>query len=81
MDVPAVKIFVGRRGRLREIFELRGGGTSCLSVPRGRWSVQARSTDCKSSVVSVRVVRSRSTTISVIPREQGSTYICGWELR
>ena len=91
MNLHVVRIFVGRHRRLRETLELRGGDTSCVSLPPGRWSIQARSArpgdpsasdpgQCRSAVVSARVRRG-SVTFSVLPRPQASAAVCGWELR
>jgi hypothetical protein len=91
MNRHPVRIWGDHVGRARKLVQLKGGQKTCVSVPQGKWSLEARSTrlddpkssdpnECRSAALVVEVTRSPTVTISVAPLGRGSTYICGWNL-
>jgi hypothetical protein len=87
-----VRILGEHEGRSRKLVELRGRGKPCVSVPPGKWSLEARSTrpddpkasdpdQCRSFPLVVEVTKSEPVTITVSPLGGGATSFCGWDLR
>jgi hypothetical protein len=91
MNRHPVRVWGEQRGRSRRLVELRGGEKACVSVPLGRWSLEARSTrpydpkasdanECRSFPLIVDVTKTEAVTVSVSPLGRGPTYVCGWDL-
>jgi len=86
-----VRVWGDHGGSSRKLAELRGGEKKCVSVPQGKWSVDARSSrpnapkasdpdECRSSALLIEVTKSPTVTLSISPLGRGSTNLCGWNL-
>jgi hypothetical protein len=86
-----VRILGELDGKPRKVAELRGTKKVCASVPPGKWSLEARSTNpleprsknpdaCRSAPFLIDVPKGATVTVWVAPVGRDGVYHCGWEL-
>lgn len=91
MNLLAARIYGSHGGAREELLAtLVGGSEKCVTVKRGSWLFESRSSRpyaaragnpnaCGSEPLRVEVAM--ATTIVVAPQSKRSTYACGWKLR
>jgi hypothetical protein len=91
MNAIPARVYGTHGSRRRRLVELYGGVRVCVRMDPGKWLLEASSVEpykpenrdpnaCHSNRLIVRLAASEVASISVSPRFEGSTYVCGWQL-